>query len=60
MEQILKRGEWCEGCQQVRRSAIRRSDFGRVLCSGCHLEALRKDSPTGLVRRPGYYLELAR
>jgi len=47
-----EQGEWCEGCQQVRWSAIRRPDFDRVLCSGCNLEALRRNPPTGLVRRP--------
>jgi len=53
---LMKQGDWCEGCQQVRWSAMRRPDFDRVLCSECNLEALREDPPTGLVRRLGYYL----
>jgi len=57
MEQTTRRGQWCEECEENRWSAIRRPDFGRKLCGEHYRDALRKNPPTGLVRRPGYYLE---
>lgn len=46
--------EWCEKCQDYKETARRRPDLGgRTLCNDCDLEALRRLSPTGLVRRPG-------
>lgn len=46
--------EKCHDCKQYKESAIRRPDLGRVLCSDCHLWALRADTPTGLVRVLAY------
>lgn len=44
--------EWCEKCQDYKKTARRRPDLGgRTLCNECHLVGLRRLSPTGLVRR---------
>ena len=40
----------CEDCKRYKKSAMRRPDLGRVLCSDCHLRALLADAPVGLVR----------
>lgn len=48
-------GEWCEVCREVKPSAYRRPELGgRVLCSDHYYEALRKRTPTSLVRRPRF------
>jgi hypothetical protein len=43
----------CEDCGKNKGSAYYRPHFGRVLCTDCNSARLRRDSPTGLVRRPG-------
>lgn len=40
----------CEECKEYKASAHYRSDFRAVLCTDCHLIALRRNSPTGLVK----------
>jgi len=44
----------CHDCGQRKRSAMRRPDLGRILCSDCHLRALRANTPTDLVQVPAY------
>ena len=45
--------EKCKGCKEYKSSAHRRPELGgKVLCSGCYHEAIRRVSPTGLVQQP--------
>jgi hypothetical protein len=49
----MARKEWCEECKEMKASAYRRPDMGgRTLCNQHYYEALRRITPTNLVRRP--------
>jgi len=51
----MAESQWCEECKETKQSAYRRPDAGgRVLCNDCHLAALRRNSPTNLVKVPAY------
>jgi len=43
----------CEDCEKNKGSVYWRPLFRRDLCTECNGLRLRRDSPTGLVRRPG-------
>lgn len=49
---MSENGQWCEMCQETKRDAYRRPDVGGVLCNGHYYEALRKLTPTDLVKIP--------
>ncbi len=49
----------CEGCGHLRFGVILRPN-GKMLCSDCNLERLRKLSPTGLHRRLRHGTRLGR
>jgi hypothetical protein len=42
----------CEDCGKNKGSVYHRPLFRRDLCTDCNGDRLRRDSPTGLVRRP--------
>lgn len=44
----------CHDCKKYKESAIHRPDFGRVLCLDHYLQALRANTPTGLMRVAAY------
>jgi hypothetical protein len=45
---------YCERGKHEHDAAYHRPDFGQVLCPDCYHDALREDSPTGLVAVPDY------
>lgn len=47
--------QWCEGCQQKKRSAYRRPDAGaQILCNDCHYKALARLRASKYVVVPSY------
>ena len=41
--------EKCEKCGERKRDVYRRAEHGKCVCSRCHWEIMRGNSPTGLV-----------
>lgn len=46
--------EICEDCQEKKRDAYQRGEIGSILCNKHYYEAMRRLTPTGLVKVPCY------
>ena len=48
---IILQGEKCEECDLHGRDVFRRAEHGKVVCSGCHHDIMRTNTPSKFFRR---------